>query len=286
MIHQHITKTPVPPHEINPAIPAAVSNVIMKLISKNAEDRYQSAEALQADLRFIGERFEKGQSLDSFILGHTDNNSRFLIPEKLYGREAELSLLISAFESVKVNGGSAVVTVSGVSGVGKSRLVHEIQRPVVEARGHFATGKFDEYQRGVPFYALIQALQDLIRQVLSESESTLERFRKRVMAAVGSETNVLLDVIPEIAMLLGPDVPSEEQSIPMGTMEREERFKSLLIKFLMIFGPKGRPLVLFLVKHEIATTDSRTISSGVHIMSFKLSCPLLSMSIQKLIRSY
>jgi osomolarity two-component system, sensor histidine kinase CHK1 len=277
MIHQHITKTPTPPHEINAAIPPAVSNVIMKLMSKNAEDRYQSAEALQADLRFIGERYEKGQSLDRFILGYTDNNSRFLIPEKLYGRENELSQLISAFESVKLNGGSAVITVSGVSGVGKSRLVHEIQRPIVEARGRFATGKFDEYQRGIPFYALIQALRDLIRQVLGESESTLEKFRKQVMAVIGSETNVLIDVIPEIAMLMGPDVPSIEQSIPMGTMEREERFKSLLVKFLMIFGPKGRPLVLFLVLYtHLAVSNSRMISSGVPTMSFKPLSPLPS----------
>ena len=248
MIHQHITKTPTPPHEINPKIPEAVSNVIMKLMSKNAEDRYQSAEALQADLRFIRDRYERGMSLDGFILGHTDNNSRFLIPEKLYGREAELSQLFSAFETVKSNGGSAVVTVSGISGVGKSRLVHEIQRPVVEARGRFASGKFDQYRRGIPFYALIQALQDLIRQVLSESESTLEMFRKQIMQALGTETNVLLDVIPEIASLLGPDVPETQQEVlDMGTMEREERFKTLLVKFLRIFGPKGRPLVLFLV---------------------------------------
>src|SRR5271170_3834439 len=177
MIHQHITKTPTPPHDINPVIPIAVSNVIMKLMAKNAEDRYQSAEALQADLRFIQDRYEKGKRLDHFILGHTDNNSRFLIPEKLYGREEELAQLFAAFELVKSNGGSAVITVSGLSGVGKSRLVHEVQRPVVEARGRFASAKFDQYRRGIPFYALIQALQDLIRQVLSESESTLESFQ-------------------------------------------------------------------------------------------------------------
>lgn len=219
----------------------------MKLMAKNAEDRYQSAEALQADIRFIRERFEKDTSLDGFILGHTDKNSRFLIPEKLYGREDELSRLFSAFETIKLNGGSALVTVSGASGVGKSRLVHEVQRPVVEARGRFASGKFDQYQRGVPFYALIQALQDLIRQVLSESETTVERFRKQVIAELGSEVNVLLEVLPEVAMLLGPELPSAETNLSMGTLEREERFKTLLVKFLKIFGPKSRPLVLFLV---------------------------------------
>jgi predicted ATPase len=245
MIHQHITKTALSPHELNPSIPKAVSDVIMKLMAKNAEDRYQSADALQADLRFISERYEMGASLDKFILGHTDNNSRFLIPEKLYGREEELSKLFSAFEIVKSNGGSAMLTVSGVSGVGKSRLVHEIQRPVVEARGRFATGKFDQYRRGTPFYAIIQALQDLVRQVLSESETTIEKYRTLVSNTIGSEANVLADVIPEIEMLLGPEVPSTEQKMAQGSMEREERFKSLLVKFVTLFGPKGRPLVLF-----------------------------------------
>ena len=247
MIHQHITKNPTPPHEINPDIPMAVSNVIMKLIAKNAEDRYQSAEGLQADLRFIQERYENGHSLDNFVVGHTDNNSRFLIPEKLYGRDEESNQLFQAFEAIKLNGGSAVVTVSGVSGVGKSRLVHEVQRPVVEARGRFASGKFDQYRRGIPFYSLIQALQDLIRQVLSESEATVENFRKQVIVELGVEANALLEVLPEIAMLLGPGLPSAETNLSMGTLEREERFKVILVKFLKIFGPKGRPLVLFLV---------------------------------------
>ena len=251
MIHQHITKTPIPPHEINPVIPVAVSNVIMKLLAKNAEDRYQSAEALQTDLRFIQDRYEKGTSLERFILGHTDSKSRFLIPEKLYGREEELAQLCSAFEAVKLNGGSVLVTVSGVSGVGKSRLVHEVQRPVIEARGRFAFGKFDQYKRGIPFYALIQALQDLIRQVLSENERTVEKFRKQVMNELGSEVTLLLEVLPEILMLLGLELSSADTNLAMGTLEREERFKSLLVKFLKIFGPKGRPLVLFLVVYSI-----------------------------------
>jgi osomolarity two-component system, sensor histidine kinase CHK1 len=247
MIHQHITKTPTPPHEINSAIPVPVSDVIMKLMAKNAEDRYQSADAIQADLEFVRDRYERKESLKGFILGYADNNSRFLIPEKLYGREEELSQLFSAFEATKVNGGAAVVTVSGVSGVGKSRLVHEVQRPVVEARGRFASGKFDQYRRGIPFHALIEVLQDLIRQVLSESESTVDIFRKKAIEVVGSEANVLLDVFPEVAMLLGPDLPSAGQSLSIGSLEREKRFKTLLVKLLKIFGPKGRPLVLFLV---------------------------------------
>jgi osomolarity two-component system, sensor histidine kinase CHK1 len=247
MIHQHITKTPTPPHEINADIPMAVSKVIMKLMAKNAEDRYQSAEALQADLRFIQERYEKGHNLDNFVVGYTDNNSRFLIPEKLYERDEESNQLFQAFEAIRINGGSAVMTVSGVSGVGKSRLVHEVQRPVVEARGRFASGKFDQHQQGIPFYSLIQTLQDLIRQVISESEATVEKFRKQVIVELGAEANALLEVLPEIAMLLGTELPSAEANLCMGTLEREERFKALLVKFLKIFGPKGRPLVLFLV---------------------------------------
>jgi osomolarity two-component system sensor histidine kinase CHK1 len=247
MIHQHITKTPIPPHDINPVIPAEVSKVIMKLMSKNAEDRYQSADALQADLRFIRERYEKGESLDNFILGHTDNNSRFLIPEKLYGRDEELATLTAVFETIKVNGGSAVVTVSGVSGVGKSRLVHEVQRPVFEARGRFTSGKFDQQSNGKPLYALVQALEDLVLQVLSESETTLEIYRTRIMTTLGAEATFLVDNIPELSMLLGPEVPRTETDVSMSSMEREERYKAVLGKFLRIFAPKGNPLVIFLV---------------------------------------
>lgn len=269
MIHQHITKTPIPPHDINTVIPLAVSNVIMKLMAKNAEDRYQSADALQADIRFIRHRYEKGESLDKFIVGHTDNNSRFLIPEKLYGREEELQRLFSAFETIKLDGGCAMVTVSGLSGVGKSRLVHEIQRPVVEARGRFASGKFDQYRRGTPYHALIQSTQDLIRQVLSESEATLERFRRNVVASLGSDANVLVDVVPEVATLLGRDVPSTERGVVLGTMEREERFKSVLVKLLKVFGPKGRPLVLFLVPISSGYSDFRTTYNGARTTNFK-----------------
>jgi len=246
MIHQHITKPPTPPHEINPAIPIAVSKVILKLMSKNAEDRYQSAEALQADLHFIQDRYEKNLSLESFILGHTDKSSRFLITEKLYGRETELVELSNAFEDIRVQGGSKLITVSGVSGIGKSRLVHEIQRPVVEARGCFATGKFDQFRRGIPYYSLIQALQDLIRQVLSESEATVDKFRKKVIAELGADVDVLLDILPEVASLLGSEIPSPRTNLS-STLEREERFKTIIVKTLKLFGPKGRPLVLILV---------------------------------------
>jgi len=227
-------------------IPLAVSKVIMKLMAKNAEDRYQSADGLQADLRYIRDKYENHKNLDQFILGHTDNNSRFLIPEKLYGREEELSQLFSAFEAIKLNGGAAMVTVSGVSGVGKSRLVHELQRPVVEARGRFASGRFDQHYRGIPFHAFIEALQDLIRQVFSESDATAERFRRRAIEVLGHEAAALIDLLPEVGTLLGPELISGEANIS-GTLEREDRLKSLLVKFLRIFGPKGRPLVLFLV---------------------------------------
>lgn len=254
MIYQHITKTPTPPHKINPMIPCPVSDVIMKLMAKNAEERYQSAEAIQADLRFIQERYGKNLSLDGFILGHTDNNSRFLIPEKLYGREKELAQLTSAFQRVRAVGGSGVINVSGVSGIGKSRLVLEIQRPALEARGRFASARFQQHRNGVPFYALIQAIQELLRQVLSESETSVERFRKKAIASLGSETNVLQEVIPEMAMLVGYELPSTERTVSVGTLEREERFKHLLIKFLKIFGPRGKPLVLFLDDLHWATT--------------------------------
>jgi osomolarity two-component system, sensor histidine kinase CHK1 len=252
MIHQHVTKTPISPHELNPDIPLAVSKVIMKLMEKNAEDRYQSSSAIQADLKFILTRYEKGHPLDRFILGHTDNSSRFLIPQTLYGRETEINKLFTALEYIRTQGRSTLITVSGISGVGKSRLVHELQPRVVEARGRFCSGKFDQYSRGTVFYAIIQAVQDLVKQVLSESESIFEEARINIMKVLGAEAHILANDIPEVGMFLNSDielVESTELSMAIGSMEKDDRFRTVLVKFLKIFAPKGKPLVIFLVRN-------------------------------------
>lgn len=245
LIHQHIAQQPIPPYEINPTIPVALSTVIMKLLMKNAEDRYQTASGLKADLDLICKRLTKGESLDTTKVGELDNTSQFIVPEKLYGREGDVGKLELAYENVTKNGGCSVVVVSGTSGIGKSRLVNELQRKVVENKGYFTTSKFDQYKRGFSFFTLVQTLQDLVRQVLSESATSLHKWRVETSKAFeeSKDAGVLMDVIPEIKILLGEGY-NFEPIVSLGPSERENRFKSVFIKLLAVFARRG--LVVFL----------------------------------------
>ena len=245
LIHQHIAQQPIPPSEINLTIPPALSTVIMKLLSKNAEDRYQTASGLKADLDSICKRLAKGEPLDSTKVGELDNTSQFIVPEKIYGREEVVGKLEQAYENVSKNGGCSVVVVSGTSGIGKSRLVNELQRKVVENKGYFTMSKFDQYKRGFSFFTLVQTLQDLVRQVLSESATSINRWRTDTSKAFeeSKDAGVLMDVIPEIKLLLGQEY-NFEPIVSLGPSERENRFKSVFIKLLAVFARRG--VVVFL----------------------------------------
>lgn len=243
LIHQHIAQPPKPPAEVNASIPPAVSAVVMKLLAKNAEDRYQTASGLKADLDLLVKLLAEGKSLSTIKVGELDTTSQFVITEKLYGREEPVSRLRRAYDSCIRHGGCTMVMLTGSSGIGKSRLVNEIQRPVVENKGYFTTGKFDQYKRGFSFFTLIQTLQDLVRQVLSESPQSLARWRTDTIRAFDGDAAVLVDVIPELKILLGPDYKYEPLA-NLGPAERETRFREAFARLLAVFGRKG--LVLFL----------------------------------------
>src|ERR687885_682177 len=181
LVHCHIAKTPVPPHLINSEIPEAVSDIVMKLLAKTAEERYQSALGLKADLEICLKMLQTAGEISRFKVGELDLFSQFSIPQKLYGREQEVRLLMDAFARVASGqekrignslskGGVEMMLVSGYSGIGKSSLVNEIHKPIVGARGYFISGKFDQFQRNIPYSALITAFQSLVKQLLTESE--------------------------------------------------------------------------------------------------------------------
>ena len=243
LIHAHIAQQPRPPSEVNASVPAAISDIVMKLLRKNAEDRYQTASGLKADLDLMVRLLSEGKSLDAVRIGELDTTSQFVITEKLYGREESVALLLGAYRGCVERGGCVVVTVHGDPGVGKSRLIKEIQRPVVENKGFFTTGKFDQYKRDFSFFTLVQTLQDLIRQVLSEPPPTLTRWRTETIRAFDGDAAVLMDVIPELKLLLGPDFDVEP--LPnLGPVERESRFRDAFGRLLAIFGRRG--VVIFL----------------------------------------
>lgn len=259
LIHQHIAQQPVPPTEMNASIPLAVSAVVMKLLQKNAEDRYQIASGLKADIDTLIRRMSEGRSLEGMRVGELDTTSQFVITEKLYGREEAVEKLKKAYEKCSSQGCSMVV-VRGGSGVGKSRLVNEIQRPVAENRGYFTAGKFDQYKRGFSFFTLVQALQDLVRQVLSESPQSLARWRTDTVKALDGDAAVLIDVIPELKLLLGSDYRIEPLA-NLGPTERENRFREVIGRFLAVFGRKG--LVLFLDDLQWCSQSELSLIVGI-----------------------
>ncbi|MBW4685719.1 MAG: AAA family ATPase [Komarekiella atlantica HA4396-MV6] len=241
LVHCHIARQPVPVNQLMPEIPEAISAIVIKLLSKTAEDRYQSAFGLKADLENCLNQLEKTAQISSFPIGQHDQSSQLQIPEKLYGREAEINTLLTAFEQVN-QGKKELLLVAGYSGIGKSALVSEIHKPVIQKRGYFITGKFEQFKRNIPYASLIQALQELTRQLLTESEAQLAAWREKLLMALAPNAQIIIDVIPEVELIIGkqPEVPQ------LGATESQNRFNLVFQKFISVFTQKEHPLVLFL----------------------------------------
>src|SRR4029077_14885985 len=184
-VHCHIARQPVPPGERLKGIPGPVSEIIMKLLAKTAEDRYQTAAGLERDLRRCLAQWEADRRIDAFPLGQEDRPDRLLIPEKLYGREREIEKLLASFDRVIKGGTPELVLVAGYSGIGKSSVVNELHKVLVLPRGLFASGKFDQYKRDIPYSTLAQAFQSLTRRLLAKSEAELATWRAALLEALG-----------------------------------------------------------------------------------------------------
>ncbi|QLE58572.1 ATP-binding sensor histidine kinase [Nostoc sp. TCL26-01] len=241
LVHCHIAKQPIPVDEIVPEIPPVISAIIMKLLSKTAEERYQSAFGIRADLENCLSQLEKTNSIIDFSIGQQDQSSQLQIPEKLYGREAEIDILMTAFSQIN-QGQKALALVAGYSGIGKSALVNEIHKPVIKNRGYFIAGKYEQFQRNIPYASLIQAFQELIQQLLTESESQLTIWQEKLLAALSPNAQIIIDVIPELELIIGkqPEVPQ------LASAEAQNRFNLVFRKFINVFAQKEHPLVVFL----------------------------------------
>ncbi|WP_437951273.1 ATP-binding sensor histidine kinase [Sorangium sp. So ce296] len=257
LVHAHIARTPVPPHQARSSVPEAFSAVIMKLLSKTAEARYQSAFGLRADLLACLEVMEGKRPALRFVVGQKDRPNRLQVSQELYGRQAEVATLMSAFRDVSgrgsgAGGSSELLLVAGYPGVGKSSVVSEIHKPIAEEGGYFAAGKFDQLSRNIPYASFIAAIRELVRQLLTESKEELGAWRARLLAAISPNGQVIADVIPEIALLLGeqPPVPA------LGPMETRNRFHFTFRSFIGAVTSRGRPLVLFLDDLQWADTGS------------------------------
>jgi hypothetical protein len=195
LVHRRLTVLPRPPSELDPSVPEPLSRLVMKLLAKDPEDRYQSASGLAHDLAVLGEANEAARSCDGFPLASRDVPDRLRIPERLYGREADVAALIEAVDAT-APGRALLMLIAGPSGVGKSSLVREVMRPVAGRRGHLVTGKFDQLNRARPSRAIGQAFGDLARKILGEPTGSVETLRRSLVEQMGSNAQVVFDVVP------------------------------------------------------------------------------------------
>ncbi len=252
LIHCHIAKRPVPPHEHISEIPKAISDIVMKLLAKTAEDRYQSALGLKADLEMCRHQLQTYGKIGNFSIGKRDKFGQFFIPQKLYGREQEVATLMAAFERVS-GGNSEMMLVSGYSGIGKSSLVNEVQKPILRQRGYFISGKFDQLKRNIPYASLIQAFAGLMRHLLTESSEKLAIWKEQLLEALGSNGQVIVDVIPEVELIVG-----SQRAVPqLGPSESENRFNRVFKEFIHVFTKPSHPLVVFL--DDLQWADSASL---------------------------
>jgi len=275
LVHCHIAKHPVPPckcrrnAENSDKIPQVVSDIVMKLLAKNAEDRYQTAEGIKADLEKCLNSLQTTGEIVDFVPGQWDRSGQLSIPQKLYGRKAEVDRLLAAFERVSgieeaprlenaeniaACSQSEIVLVSGYSGIGKTAIVNEVHKPIVRQRGYFIKGKFDQFKRNIPYAALIQAFQSLIGQLLTESAENFQAWREKLAAALGANGAVIAEVIPEIELIIGkqPEVPQ------LGPAESQNRFNRVFQEFIGVFTNQAHPLVIFL--DDLQWADSASLN--------------------------
>jgi PAS domain S-box-containing protein len=253
LVHGHIARRPVPPDERLPEIPSPISAIAMKLLAKTAEERYQTAAAVEIDLRQCLAAWEGQRRIAEFPLGEHDTPDRLLIPEKLYGRAREVSTLIASFDRIVNSGAPELVLVSGYSGIGKSSVVNELHKVLVPPRGLFASGKFDQYKRDIPYSTLVQAFQSLVRPLLGKSDAELSGWRDALLEALGPNGRLMVDVVPELKLIIGDQPPVPE--LPLQDAQR--RFQLVFRRFIGVFARPEHPLALFL--DDLQWLDAATL---------------------------
>ena len=241
LVHCHLTQVPFPPHQINPEIPKPISDIVLKLMSKAAEDRYQGVSGLKSDLDYCANQWSIQGKIKAFTPGDHDIPSHFELPQKLYGREAELRFFQESYHNV-CQGQNKMALVTGNAGIGKTALIEEVRSFIYHQQGLYASGKFDQLQRDIPYSAFINAFRNVIFQLLTEPQPIIDMWRDKLREALGHVGQLIIDVIPEVAMIIGqqPAVPD------LSTAEQQNRFDQAILNFIKVFAQKDRPLVLFL----------------------------------------
>jgi PAS domain S-box-containing protein len=252
-VHCHIARPPVPPSERLGNVPAQIQQIIMKLLAKTAEERYQTAAGLESDLRRCLAAWEAQRRIDAFPLAENDTPDRLLIAEKLYGRTRELDALLASFHRVVKSGTPELVLVSGYSGIGKSAVINELHKELVPLHGLFASGKFDQYKRDIPYSTLVQAFQSLVRPLLGTAEAELASWRERLLEALGPNGRLIVDLVPELNLVIGEQPPVPE----LPPQDAQRRFQLVFRRFIGVFARPDHPLTLFL--DDLQWLDAATL---------------------------
>ncbi|MER9469536.1 AAA family ATPase [Mesorhizobium sp. M0482] len=252
-IHCHIARQPIPPRERVPNVPQTLEAILVKLLAKTAEDRYQTIIAVESDLRRCFDSWTTYGRVDAFVIAASDRPDWLRIPESLYGRSGQLDSLLKAFGRVARLGETEVVLVSGPAGVGKSSLVGELRKALVSKPGLFAAGKFDQYKRDIPYATIAQAFQGIVRQILSLEETDLDRRRRELLEALGPNGQLMINLIPELAVIIGEQPPAPD----LPPQDAQNRFHLVFQRFLGVFARPDHPLALFI--DDVQWLDAATI---------------------------
>jgi PAS domain S-box-containing protein len=252
-VHCHIARQPLAPSKRLENVPTPVSQLVMKLLAKTAEERYQTAAGVERDLQHCLTDWERQQRIDDFPLGQHDTPDRLLIPEKLYGRAREVETLLACFDRIVRSGAPELVLVSGYSGIGKSSVVNELHKVLVPPRGLFASGKFDQYKRDIPYSTLVQAFQSLVRSLLGKSDTELGVWRGAFLVALDLNARLMTDLIPELKLIIGDPPPVPE----LEPQQAQSRFQLVFRRFIGVFARPEHPLALFL--DDLQWLDAATL---------------------------
>jgi PAS domain S-box-containing protein len=252
-VHAHVARRPIPPHQRNESVPPVLERIVLKLLAKRPEDRYQSAAGLETDLRRCLDNWRSTGRLDEFEVASGDAADHLRMPEGLYGRSRQVGAIRAAFDRVRSQGSTEVVLISGPAGVGKSSVVHELRKSLAQTGSLFASGKFDQYTRDIPYATVAQAFRGLVRQILGLGDADLERWRKELVEALGPNGRLMINLVPELVLIIGEQPPAPD----LQPYEAKTRFHLVFWRFLGVFARPGRPLALFI--DDVQWLDAATI---------------------------
>ena len=252
-VYCHLAKQPPRVEQLCPELPVVLSDLVGKLMAKNAEDRYQSALGLKYDLDLCLTQWQATGQIDRFEIATYDLSERFSVSPKLYGREREVRSLLDAFDRV-ANGATELMLIAGCSGIGKTAIVNEIYQPITRQRGYFIKGKFDQFNRNIPLSAFVQAFRQLMGILLTSADDRLKIWKTQILAAVGEHAKVIIEVIPELELIVGSQPPAPE----LAGNAAQNRFNLLFQKFVGVFATPEHPLTIFI--DDLQWADSASLN--------------------------